>query len=99
MLDMRNAPALHLARGQRVELERIARSGSQPHRAVRQAQALLFAGEGLANEEIGRRVGVSSNTVRSWRSRFGERGVEGVGVIDPGRGRKSWLPEGTVAEV
>lgn len=99
MLDMRNAPALHLSRGQRASLQDIARSTSQPHRAVRQAQALLLAGDGLANEEIGRRVGVSSNTVRSWRSRFVERGVEGIGVIDPGRGRRSWLPEGTVAQV
>ncbi len=41
-------------------------SPSLPHRAVRQAQGLLWAAEGLANEEIGRRVGVSANTVRSW---------------------------------
>src|SRR5581483_461539 len=99
MLDMRNAPALHLTRGQRTALEQIARSSSQPHRAVRQARALLLAGEGLANEEIARRSGVSSNTVRAWRDRFMERGVDGIGVIDPGRGRRSWLPEGTVAEV
>ena len=30
---------------------------------------------------------------------FEEKGVAGVGVIAKGRGRKSWLPEGTVAEV
>jgi transposase len=99
MLDMRNAPPLPLTRAQRSALEDITRSPSQRHRAVRQAQALLLAGQGLANEEIGRRVGVSSNSVRSWRARFAERGVEGIGVIDPGRGRRSWLAEGTVAEV
>ena len=99
MLDMRNAPALHLTKGQRTALEQITRSPSQPHRAVRQAQALLMAGDGLANEEIGRRIGVSSNSVRAWRARFTERGVEDIGVIDPGRGRRSWLAEGTVAEV
>jgi hypothetical protein len=38
--------------------------------------------------------------VRRWRTRFEAEGVDGVGVIAPGRGRKSWLPEGvTVAEV
>jgi hypothetical protein len=28
-----------------------------------------------------------------------EQGVDGVGKIAPGRGRKSWLEEGTLAEV
>jgi transposase len=37
--------------------------------------------------------------VRAWRRRFEELGVEGVGRIAPGRGRKSWLPPGTVAAV
>ncbi len=32
-------------------------------------------------------------------ARFAATGVDGVGVIAKGRGRKSWLPEGTVAEV
>ncbi len=99
MLTMRGAPPLSLTDEQRASLERIARSTSSPHRAVRQARALLLAGDGVANEEIARQIGVSSNTVRSWRTGFGERGVDGVGVIAPGRGRRSWLPEGTVAEV
>jgi transposase len=99
MLTMRGAPPLSLTDEQRASLEGMARSTVLPHRAVREAKALLYAGDGVANEEIARRIGVSSNTVRSWRARFGERGVDGVGVIGPGRGRKSWLPEGTVAEV
>ena len=37
--------------------------------------------------------------MRRWRRRFENKGVAGVGVIDKGRGRRSWLPEGTVAEV
>ena len=48
---------------------------------------------------IGGRCGVSENTVRAWRASFAERGVAGVGVIAQGRGRRPWLPEGTVAEV
>lgn len=30
--------------------------------------ALLWAGEGVANEEIARRSGVDSDTVRRWRN-------------------------------
>jgi hypothetical protein len=84
---------------QRVELARIAASSVLPHRQVVQARALLWAADGVANEEIARRSGVDSDTVRRWRRRFAEKGTGGVGVIAEGRGRKSWLPPGTVAEV
>lgn len=84
---------------ERLDLEEIAYSPSLPHRAVRQADGLLDARLGLSNEEIGRRNGVSANTVRSWRVGFAERGVAGVGVVAKGRGRKPWLPDGIVAEV
>ncbi|HWF20827.1 MAG TPA: IS630 family transposase [Acidimicrobiales bacterium] len=84
---------------QRDQLDQIARSSSLPHRAVRQADALLAAADGVPNEHIGRRVGVSANTVRAWRADFARQGVAGVGTIAKGRGRKAYLPEGTVAEV
>lgn len=69
------------------------------HRKVVQACALLWAGDGLGNEEIARRSSVDADAVRRWRARFTEKGVDGVGVIAKGRGRKSSLPPGTVAEV
>lgn len=69
------------------------------HRAVHQAEALLAAADGVANEHIALQVGVSANTVRAWRAAFAREGVAGVGVIAKGRGRKAYLPEGTVAEV
>jgi len=99
MVGTRAADRLVLSDGQRAELEAIAASPSLAHRAVRQAGGLLDATRGLANEEIGRRHGVSANTVRAWRKSFAARGVAGVGVVAEGRGRKPWLPEGTVAEV
>src|SRR5438876_998737 len=77
----------------------MAASSVLAHRQVVQARALLWAAEGLANEEIARRSGVDSDTVRRWRKRFADKGTAGVGVIAEGRGRKSWLPPGTVAEV
>jgi transposase len=72
---------------QRSELGVMARSSSLPHRQVRQARALLWAGEGVANAQIARRSGASPKTVRRWRSRFVSEGVAGVGRIRPGRGR------------
>jgi transposase len=93
------AAALPVTDEQRVELEKIAASSSLPHRRVAQARALLWAGEGVANEEIARRCGVDSDAVRRWRSRFVEQGTAGVGVIATGRGRKPSMAPGTVAEV
>jgi transposase len=93
------AVALSVTQDQRVELARIASSQVLPHRQVVQANALLWAADGVSNEEIARRAGVDSDTVRRWRARFGDLGVAGVGTIAKGRGRKSWLPADTVARV
>src|SRR5919202_6282546 len=86
------AAALSVSEEQRVEWGRMAGSSVLPHRQVVQARALLWAADGVANEEIARRVGVDSDTVRRWRNRFADKGIAGVGVIAEGRGRKSWLP-------
>jgi transposase len=99
MLTMTAAPPLVLTDGQREELETLARSHSARHRSVVRAKALLLAADGVANYEIARRVGMSANSVRKWRASFATDGLKGVATIAPGRGRKSWLPEGTVAAV
>ena len=77
----------------------MSKSTSLPHRKVIQARALLDAGDGIANEVIARRHATKGDTVRRWRARFVRDGAGGVGVIAPGRGRKAWLPDGTVAAV
>jgi transposase len=96
---MMTAPALPVNAEQRAELTRMSRSTVLPHRTVVQARALLMAADGVANEQIARSCQVDSDTVRRWRARFGQSGAGGVGVIAKGRGRKSSLPPGTVAEV
>jgi transposase len=98
-MPITTATPLPVSDTQRAGLTRMAASTVLPHRQVLQARALLWAADGVANEEIARRSGVDSDTVRRWRTRFTQTGVEGVGVIAKGRGRKSSLPPGTVAEV
>ncbi|MGH3500042.1 MAG: IS630 family transposase [Nocardioidaceae bacterium] len=93
------AEALPVTAAQRAKLSRMAASTVLPHRQVVQARALLAAADGVANEEIARRSGVDSDTIRRWRKRFTQEGVDGVGVIAKGRGRKSSLPPGTVERV
>src|SRR4051794_572492 len=77
----------------------MARSTSLPYRQVVQAHGLLLAADGVPNGEIARQCATTANTVRRWRARFPEAGVDGVGVIAPGRGRRSWLPGGMVEAV
>jgi DNA-directed RNA polymerase specialized sigma24 family protein len=63
-----SAPALPVTAAERTELTRMAASSVLPHRRVVQAKALLAAADGMANEEIARRLGVDSDTVRRWRA-------------------------------
>ena len=58
-----------------------------------------MAADGVATNEVARRCGTTDTSVRAWRRRFEVDGVDGVGRIAKGRGRKSWVEPGTVAEV
>ena len=93
------APVLELTDDERAALEVMARSSSLPHRAVVQAKGLLLAAEGVANNEIARRCGVTPNAVRRWRARFADEGLGGVGQIRPGRGRKPEISEELVEQI
>jgi transposase/transposase-like protein len=87
------AAPLKVSRKQRAELERMARSTSLPHRCVVQASALLLAADGEANAAIARACSTTPDTVRRWRAKFEEGGIEAVGSIAPGRGRKPEIPQ------
>lgn len=90
------APALKVSRKQRMELERMARSSSLPHRTVVQSAALLLAAEGMANEAIARECATTPDTVRRWRAKFEAGGVDAVGSIAPGRGRKPEIAQDVI---
>jgi transposase len=90
------AAPLKVSRKQRVGLERMARSSSLPHRMVVQASALLLAADGVANEEIARECATTPDSVRSWRRKFEAGGVDAVGTIAPGRGRKPEIDQATI---
>jgi transposase len=93
------AAPLEVSDEQRGELEVMARSAVLPYRVVVQARALLWAGEGVANEEIARRCETTPDTVRRWRRRFVEHGVSGVGKVAPGRGRKPAVRAALAADI
>ncbi|MGH2852204.1 MAG: IS630 family transposase, partial [Solirubrobacteraceae bacterium] len=91
--------AMPLADGQREVLEKLARSQTATHRDVLRARALLLAADGVANTRIGAELGVSATTVVNWRARFAEDGLQGIGVVRRGRGRKPSIAPEKVGEI
>ena len=69
------AALLTVTDDQREELTRIAVSSVLPHAG----SCGVVGVRGVANEEIARRSQVDSDTVRRWRKRFTDKGIEGVG--------------------
>jgi transposase len=98
-MPVMTAPRLAMTDEQRAELDQMAHSRTLPYRMVVQAKALVMAADGVPTNVVARRCETTDTSVRAWRRRFEVEGVEGVGRIAEGRGRRSWLPAGTVAEV
>ena len=69
---------IQLAPGDRDRLEALIANGNTPQKHVRRAQLVLLAGDGVGTDEIQRRLGVSKPTIRRWRTRYVEAGVDGL---------------------
>ena len=54
---------------------------------------MLLAADGVANKAIARECSTTPDTVRRWRRKFEAGGVDVVGSIAPGRGRKPAIPQ------
>src|SRR5512133_3358550 len=67
-----------LTDGQRRLLLARARRSSGEHRDVLRARIVLAAANGASNAAIARDLAISVDTVRKWRRRFGEHGLEGL---------------------
>jgi transposase len=87
-----------LSDGQRRLLLARARRASGEHRDVVRARIVLAAADGAANATIGRGLGVGDDTVRKWRRRFCEHGLDGL-RDRPRSGRPRRFPATVVTEV
>lgn len=89
---------LTLSSRQREQLLAWARSRSLPQGIACRVRIVLLADEGLNNKEIASQIGLSQATVGKWRSRFLERGLEGLhDELRPGRPRS--ISDEKVAEL
>jgi transposase len=62
----------------RDRLENLVRNRNTPQKVVWRARIVLLAGEGLRATAVAARVGTSTLTVRRWRRRYAQDGVEGL---------------------
>ena len=87
-----------LCDGQRRLLRARAGRVSGEHRDVLRARIVLAAADGASNAAIGRALGVCDDTVRKWRRRFCQHGLDGL-RDRPRTGRPRRFSATVVAEV
>ena len=69
---------IRLTKKERIALETIARRYTSPYRDVIRARIVLYAAEGLRNDEIAARLDTPRQIVSKWRKRFFEQRLPGL---------------------
>ncbi|MGH2660436.1 MAG: helix-turn-helix domain-containing protein [Actinomycetota bacterium] len=85
-MPRRSPYAIDLSEEERGALQRIAARYSSAYREVMRAKIVLYAAQGLSNEEIASRLDLPRQVVSKWRKRFYEEGMPGL-AERPRRGR------------
>lgn len=67
-----------LSRVERRQLEATARAYTLPYYQVTRAQMILMAAEGVANDQIARRLNTRREIVSKWRKRFVQERIAGL---------------------
>jgi DNA-directed RNA polymerase specialized sigma24 family protein len=75
----------------RATLEAAARRYTSSYRDVIRAKIVLYAAQGLRNDEIASRLDTPRQVVSKWRKRFFEQGVAGLEEL-PRQGRPGVFP-------
>jgi transposase/transcriptional regulator with XRE-family HTH domain len=84
----RKIPALTLNSAEQEQIRQWLNAHGTPQQVALRCRIILAAAEGQAESAIATRWGTNRKTVRLWRTRFAQRGLEGLWEIAPGRGRK-----------
>jgi transposase len=77
-MPRRSPYAIVLSDQDRAELLRTAGKYSSPYRDVMRAKIVLYASQGLSNEDISARLDLPRQVVSKWRKRFYEEGMAGL---------------------
>jgi transposase len=85
----RNIPALTLNSSEQEQIRQWLSAHGTPQQVALRCRIILAVAAGQAESAIAAQLGTNRKTVRLWRARFSERGLEGLWEIAPGRGRKA----------
>jgi transposase len=96
---MRRSMPIILTDEQRAELGRRAKSQTLDARGVRRARIVMLAADGVAVQDIARRLEISRGQVIAWRKRFMVGGVAAISADLPGRGCKSRIDAAEIVRV
>jgi transposase len=80
------------------ELRRRVRASTVSMRDRRRSEIILLSAEGLTQQQVAERMGLSRLSVNRWVGRFARNRLAGLRDA-PGRGRKPWLAEGAAQRV
>jgi hypothetical protein len=94
-----SAEKLLLMHEQESTLNLWVRAQHTPQSVVARCRIILMAAEGLSNNQIAKRLGVSRPTVILWRERFVRGGPSSMTAIEKGRGRKPSIPPDEVQRI
>ena len=70
--------SINLTAKEKKKLEAMARRYTSPYRDVIRAKIVLYAAQGLRNDEIAARLDTPRQIVSKWRKRFFERRLDGL---------------------
>ena len=85
----RSREPLTLAENQRNQIEHWLAAMGTPQQVALRCRIVLAAARGESEAAIASELGINRKTVRLWRERFTEVGLQGLWEIAPGRGRKA----------
>jgi hypothetical protein len=69
---------IHLSSTEKARLEAMARIYTSPYRDVIRAKIVLYAAQGLGNDQIAARLDTPRQIISKWRKRFFEGGLAGL---------------------
>lgn len=95
---MRVAPQIVLSESDRLVLERTCRKHKTSADEKTRARIVLLASEGMQNTEISKQTKTSRVTVTKWRSRYAEKGLEGL-LDTPRTGRPRTITTKQIEQV
>ena len=89
--------SITLAEAERAELEARARRYTSPYSEVMRAKIVLYAADGLGNDEIAARLDTPRQVVSKWRKRFYDERLAGLTDLPRGGRPPSFSPDVVVA--